>query len=186
MANQNTININQDIPRRQLTIDSTNLLRATILRVLKEILKESCPCRYPRFRNLVSFKHDDYEAIAVFCADTNYLIGCASNPEIKFLQQTGRITENVIGDYEADLIYTCSRCSSRYKKIARQYSINFEFEYLIALDDFEFKNDGAAVDYPIPLLQGLFGFDDNEILKCAHHYTLSTAEEFYNYLTKKA
>ncbi len=175
----------KNIPRRPLTVESTNQLRDTLLTALTEILKDSCPCHYPRFRYLTAFQHDNYKAGPVFCADSNYLISIARSKNLDFLKQTDRITENLIGDYSADLVYTCNKCSTVYKCIGKQYSISFEFEYLITIDKKYGTNIGADVTFPIPLLQGLYGFDDANILLCAKEYKLGTAEEVFNYLTEK-
>lgn len=175
----------KNIPRRQLTIESTNELRETIKSSLTEILKDSCPCHYPRFRHLINFQHDNYKAGPVFCADTNYLISVSCSKDLDFLKQTDRITENLQGDYSADLVYTCNKCSTVYKRIGKQYSINFEFEYLIIMDKKYSVDIGAKVTFPIPLLQGLYGFHDDDILLCAKEFTLGTSKQFFDYLTAK-
>ncbi len=173
------------IPRRQLTVESTNELRKTLRDALIEMLKNSCPCHYPRFRNLINFYHRNYKVGSVFCADTNYLISSACSNEIGFLKLTERVTENVIGDYDADLVYTCSKCSTVYKRIGKQYSISFEFEYVIILYAKYGIDIGADVKNPIPLLQGLFGFKDEDILLCAKDFTLGTAQQLFEYLTER-
>jgi hypothetical protein len=175
----------KNIPRRPLTVESTNQLRETLQNALTEMLKHSCPCHYPRFHYLTTFLHDNYKAGAVFCADTNSLISVARSKDLNYLKQTDRITEDPIGDYDADLVYTCSKCSTVYKCIGRQYSINFEFEYLITMDKKYGADIGADVAFPIPLLQGLFGFNDEDILLCAKEYKLATAEEVFKYLTER-
>ena len=175
----------KNIPRRQLTIESTKQLSETLKRSLIETLKDSCPCHYPRFRHLINFQHDNYKAGPVFCADTNYLISISCSKDLGFLKETDRITENLIGDYSADLVYTCSKCSTVYKRIGKQYSINFEFVYLITMDKKYDVDIGAEVTFPIPLLQGLFGFHDEDILLCAKEFKLGTADEVFNYLTKR-
>jgi len=76
---------NKYIPRRQLTPDSTKELHGVHERVLSEILKQSCPCRYPRFRFLVGFNHEHYKAGPVLCADTNYLVSIACYTELNYL-----------------------------------------------------------------------------------------------------
>ena len=175
----------KNIPRRQLTVESTEELRATLTSALTEILRHSCPCHYPRFRYLTNFQHDNYKAGPVFCADSNYLISVARTKDLDFLKQTDRITENTIGDYDVDLVYTCSKCLTVYKCIGKQYSINFEFEYLMTMDKKNGSDIGADVTFPIPLLQGLYGFDDEDILLCANEYKLATADEVFNYLTER-
>ena len=175
---------NHDIPRGQLTLESTKELRTTMDRVITEILQYSCPCHYPRFRHLVNFQHNNYNAGPVFCADTNYLVGAACH-HTEYLVLTSRIIDNVIGDYSADLVYTCQKCGTIYKNIAKQYSINFEFEYLITLESKYQLNVGADVIFPIPLLQGLFGFHDSEILKCAKEFKLGNVYDVFSYLTEK-
>lgn len=175
----------KNIPRRQLTVESTNVLRQTLIRAMTEILQHSCPCHYPRFHYLTTFLHDNYNTGPVFCADSNYLISAARSKNLGFLKLTDRITENILGDYSADLVYTCNKCSSIYKCIGRQYSINFEFEYLMTIDKKYGGDIGAKVTFPIPLLQGLYGFKDDDILLCAKEYKLATADEVFNYLTEK-
>jgi hypothetical protein len=172
-----------EIPRRQLTVESTDLLRTTLVSVLTEMLKESCPCHYPRYRELTTFLHDNYNALAVFCADTNYLISCSTKKELNYLTETKRISDSGLGDYD-DIIYCCNKCSTTYRQVTRQYSINFEFSYFI-IEEKKFGEDvGEKVVKSFPLLQGLFGFDDSEILKCSKDFTLTDSTEFYNYLTK--
>lgn len=172
------------IPRLELTIASTDLLRETLFRVLTDMLKTSCPCHYPRFRELANFLHDNYKAGPVYCADTNYLISGATRKELNYLKETKRIKDNNLGDYD-DIIYECNKCSTVYRKVTRQYSINFEFSYLL-IEVARFGGDiGSKVEKPIPLLQGLFGFSDKEILKCANDFILTNAEETYKYLTER-
>ena len=176
--------IKVELPRRELTVGSTDLLRTTLASVLTEMLKESCPCHYPRFRELTAFLHDNYIAGAVFCADTNYLIARSTSKELNFLNEIRRITDSGLGDYD-DVIYSCKKCSTTYRQVTRQYSINFEFSYFV-IEEKRFGTDiGAKVDKPIPLLQGLYGFDDKEILKCAKDFILADTKQFYEYLTKK-
>jgi hypothetical protein len=175
----------KNIPQIKLTSESTKELRETLKWALTEILKESCPCRYPRFRYLINFKHDNYDAEPVFCADTNYLVSIACSGESGYLILTSRITENIIGNHGEDLVYTCQKCGTVYKNISKQYSINFEFEYLVILEPKYLPDIGADLTFPFPLLQGLFGFDDNAILKCSKEFTLGNADQVFNYLTKK-
>ncbi len=156
----------------------------TLEKIVTEMLQYSCPCHYPRFRYLVNFQHNNYNAGPVFCADTNYLVGVACN-NTDYLVLTSRVTDNVIGDYSVDLIYTCQKCGTVYLNVAKQYSINFEFEYMVVLESKYCSNIGAEVTFPIPLLQGLFGFEDNEILKCAKDFKLGKTDEVFKYFTKK-
>ena len=180
----NTENLSKEIPRLTLTVKSTDLLRSTLTSVLKEMLKESCPCHYPRYRELATFLHDNYSAGPVFCADTNYLITCSTTEELKYLTEIKRISESSFGDFD-DIIYRCNKCLTIYRQVNRQYSINFEFLYFI-IEDKKYGNDvGEKVENPFNLMQGLFGFDDNEILKCSKEFNLVDSKEFYNYLTKK-
>ncbi len=172
------------IPRKNLTIESTKELRTTLEKVITEILHYSCPCHYPRFRYLVNFQHGNYNAGPVFCADTNYLVSISCE-KADFLKLTSCITSNVIGDYGVDLIYTCQKCGTVYKNIRKQYSINFEFEYMVTLASKYHFDIGAEVLFPVPLLQGLFGFDDKEISKCAGEFKLGNADEVFKYLTLK-
>lgn len=175
----------KNIPRRKLTQESVEELDSTLKNVLSEILKQSCPCRCPRFRYLSSFQHENYDAGPVFCADTNYLVSIACSKESGFLTLTSRITENVIGDYGEDLIFTCLKCGTVYKNIRKQYSINFEFEYLIILEHRYISDTGADLTFPIPLLQGLFGFNNATILKCSKGFKLGNSDQVFSYLTKR-
>ncbi len=172
-----------EIPRRQLTVESIDLLQSTLVSVLTEMLKESCPCHYPRFRELTMFLHDNFNAGPVFCADTNHLMSCSTKKKLNYLTETKRISDRDLGDYD-DIIYSCNKCSTTYRQITRQYSINFEFLYFIIEDKKFGKDVGEKVVRPFPLLQGLFGFNDSEILKCSKDFTLTDSFEFYNYLTK--
>ncbi len=174
----------KNIPHRQLTIESTDELRATLKKSVSEILKQSRPCRYPRFRFLVGFNHEHYIAGPVFCADTNYLVSVACDTE-DYLTLTSRITDNVIGDYNEDHVFTCKKCGTIYKKICKQYSINFELEYLEIMDPKYHSEIGAELTLPIPLLQGLYAFKDEDILKCSKEFVLGNAEDVFNYLTEK-
>jgi hypothetical protein len=175
--------IKTEIPSRQLTVESTNLLRTTIVSVLNEMLKESCPCHYPRYRELTTFLHDNYNAEAVFCADTNYLISCSTKKELNYLTEISRISDSGLGDYD-DIIYKCNKCSTTYRQVTRQYSINFEFLYFIIEGKKYGEDVGEKVVNPFPLLQGLVGFNNKEILKCSKDLKLTNSSEFYEYLTK--
>ena len=174
-----------EIPRRQLTVKSINLLRTTLASVLIEMLKDSCPCHYPRFRELTTFLHDNFNAGPVFCADTNYLISCSTKKEMNFLTETKRSSNSGLGDYD-DIIYSCNKCSTIYRQVTRQYSVNFEFLYFIIEHKRFGVGIGEKVVKPFPLLQGLFGFNDSEILKCSKDFALADSSEFYNYLTKQS
>lgn len=177
---------NKNIPQRTPTTPETwRELEETMRNVLKEILKESCPCHYPRFRYLIKFHHDNYNARAVMCADQYALISEACKETLRFLKLTDTITEKPEGDYN-DLIYTCNKCSTVYKHITPQYSINFEFTYFKILEAKYNKDVGADVTFPFPLLQGLFGFKVDHILQCAEEFELSNANQVFNYLTEKA
>ncbi|HTA28809.1 MAG TPA: hypothetical protein VK809_13540 [Bacteroidia bacterium] len=175
---------NKNIPRRQLTAVSTRELHETLKRALDEILKQSCPCHYPRFRYLIQFQHGKFNAGPVFCADTNYLVSIARSKELDYLTLTSHVTENITGDYGEDLIYTCQKCKTVYKNICKQYSINFEFEYLDIIEPKYLFEIGADLTFPFPLLQGLYGFKDEDILKCSKEFALGSANEVYNYLTE--
>jgi hypothetical protein len=179
------MNVPSNILHRPLTAESIKRLRETLSSAVTEMLIDSCPCHYPRFRYLTEFQHERYNAGPVFCADANYLIWVAQEKDLGFLTETDRITENLVGDYGADLVYTCRRCSTTYRSIGKQYNINFEFVYLIPLEKKYGADAGAAVTFPIPLLQGLYGFHENDILLCAKEYTLGSPDEVFNYLTAK-
>lgn len=177
-------NSKQSIPRRPLTKESSDELNKTLKKALSIMLKSSCPCHYPRYRYLVSFQHDNYKAGPVFCADSNYLASISDSPDLNFLRQTSRISENKIGDFD-DLIYTCTKCGTVYKLIHKQYSINFEFQYLEVLEAKYKKEIGEDVAFPIPLYQGLFGFKDDDILKFAQEFELGTPEQLLYYLIRE-
>jgi len=169
-------------PRRPLTVESTDNLRETLENAVREMLINSCPCHYPRFRELASFNHMKYNAGPVFCADTNYLVSIATSKDFGYLEQTGKISEGSLGDYGDDLIYTCKKCYTVYRNVANQYSINFEFEYL-TIENPRFNYDvGCPLSFPIPLYQGLFGFRESEITKCASDFKLSNQQELLRYL----
>lgn len=173
-----------EIPRRELTVESTKLLSNTVDDIFKEILIESCPCHYPRFRFLTTFLHDKFKAGPVFCADTNYFIDCATSKKLDYLTETKRVKSRD-GDFD-DIYYCCDFCNTTFRKITRQYSINFEFSYLKIENKNYGKDVGEKVEKPIPLLQGLFGFKDSDILKCSKDFTLKDSNDFYNYFTQKA
>ena len=130
------------------------------------------------------FLHDNYNAGPVFCADTNYLISCSTKAELNYLTETKRINDSGLGDYD-DIVYCCNKCSTTYRKVTRQYNINFEFSYFIIEDEKFGKDVGEKVVRPFPLLQGLFGFEDSEILKCSKDFTLTDSKKFYKYLIKR-
>src|ERR1035437_5135930 len=115
-----------EIPRRELTIESTNELKQTVNRILTEMLKESCPCHYPRFRELTTFMHENYGAGPVFCADTNYFVYLSTRKELNFLSEIKRIKNDI--DFD-DIVYCCNKCQTIFRCSARQYNINFEFDF---------------------------------------------------------
>lgn len=172
------------IPRRPLTTESTEILSKTLTKALSIILETSCPCHYPRYRHLVSFQHDNYKTGPVFCADSNYLASLSCKEDLNFLKLTSRISENTIGDFD-DLIYTCTKCETVYKFIHKQYSINFQFQYLIVIDAKYKKDIGEEIAFPIPLFQGLFGFKDEDILTCSKEFELGTSEQLLYYLIRE-
>lgn len=164
-----------------MTKDSANQLKDLMDSVVADMLVNSCPCKYPRFIELTSFYHNNFEAGPVFCADTNLLISAAIQQE-NYLKEIERISDNCLRDYD-DVRYECSKCSSIFKRVSNQYSINFAFEYLI-VENLKFESKtGLSPSYPTPLLQGLFGFKDEDILKCSHQYKLSNKDEVFTYLT---
>ncbi len=173
-----------EIPRLQLTVESTAMLQATLDSVLTTMLKNSCPCHYPRFRELATVLHDNFNAGAVSCADTNYLISCSTAKELNYLTEVKRISNSALGDFD-DIIYSCIKCATTYRLVTRQYNTNFIFSYFI-IEDKHFGQDiGEKVILPFPLMQGLFGFDDNEILKCSKNFILTDSAEFYKYLEQR-
>ena len=173
------------IPRRDLTVESTTELSHTLKRAVAEMLTAACPCRYPRFRYLVTFFHENYFAGPVFCADTNYLSGIACDKNDGSFELSSVITENVIGSYGQDYLYTCRCCGSVIKEICKQYGINFEFRYLVILKHGDLPDVGASLITPFPVLQGFFGFQDSDILKCSKEFMLGNAEQVFQYLTEK-
>lgn len=173
------------IPRRPLTYYSTDILRKTLTEVIAEMLRTSCPCHYPRYRFLVTFNHKLYDTGPVSCAETNYLTSLATNEELNYLEQVGVSAGRPLGDYGDDIIYRCRKCSTQFRHVASQYSINFEFEYLI-IEDIQFQQDvGCPLSLPMPLYQGLYGFKDGDILKCAMDFKLSNPNKLLKYLTCK-
>lgn len=173
------------ISGRQITAETREELHKTVQRVLKNMLIESCPCHYPRFRYLVQFKHQNYKAGSVLCPDVNSLIINSSFYDSKFLREAERVTTKVIGDFDSNVIYECEKCGTKYKNIGYQYSINFTFDHFEILNPKYGHDVGAEVVFPIPLYQGLFGFKNKDILKCASDFRLGSSLEFYNYLVAK-
>ena len=98
---------------------------------------------------------------------------------------TKRVQQNTEGDFD-DLIYTCNKCNTVFKQVAMQYSINFEFVFFKIVEPNFTADIGREVEIPIPLLQGLFGFEEQEIEKCAKDFRLGNAEEVFEYLTARA
>ena len=175
---------NCNIPRKELTQESSDRLRMTMNSVISKMMEDSCPCKYPRFIELVTFFHGNYNVGPVFCADTNYLIHQAtSHPE--YLKEIERITENPLGDYP-DSIYECQKCSSTFKHVTPQYSINFEFEYMIVENLKHSNHIGTPIQNPFPVMQGFYGFEDRDIINSTRNFKIASSEEVYNYLTEKA
>ena len=170
---------------RELTKESGVLLGSTMRKIVEELLKASCPCHYPRFRELASFDHHKCDAGPVLCADTNYLTDTATSKDVSFLEEIDQIKENPIGDYESDTIYRCTRCSTRYRRVDHQYSISFMFQYLMIEEPAYAEDVGAQVVKPMPILQGLYGFDQGEIQKCAVDFRMAEPDEVFGYYSER-
>jgi hypothetical protein len=171
-----------EIPRRDLTIESTKEIRETIISILTEMLKESCPCQYPRFRELVTFMHESYDVGPVFCADTNYFISLSTRKETNFLSEIQRVKNEIGFD---DIIYCCNKCKTIYRSSARQYSINFEFEYFQIEQANYNENLGKEVVKPFLIFQGFYGFSDFDVKTCSKDFVLADSNEFKSYMLEK-
>lgn len=170
------------IPRRELTIESTKELKETVNFILTEMLKKSCPCHYPRYRELVTFMHENYGAGPVFCVETNYFAGLSTRKELNFLREIKRIKNKIGFD---DIIYCCNKCQTIYRSSARQYSINFEFEYF-QIEQANYKeNLGKDVVKPFLIFHGFYGFSDFDIKTWSKDFILADLNEFKNYMLEK-
>ena len=177
------MNQSNSIVRRELTETSPKELRGLMDSVIEKMIEESCPCRYKSFIELSTFYHNDFNAGPVFSADTNYLIAAATNHP-NYLIEIQKVTDNCIGDYQYDIIYKCSKCSSIYRSVGKQYSISFEFEYL-KIEDFKIHDlKDQELNYPFLVYQGFFGFDDKDIMKCSKNFELGEKSEVFDYLIK--
>ena len=170
------------LPRRELTVESTNVLRTTIESILTEMMKESCPCHYPRFRELAAFMHENFDAGPVFCTDTNYIVELSTRKELNFLTEINRIKNEIGFD---DIIYCCNKCQTIYRKTTKQYSINFEFSFFKIEEAKYGESFGKEVTKPFPLLQGLYGFSDNDVKKCSNDFILGSISEVKEYMLEK-
>jgi hypothetical protein len=168
--------------KREFTSESAIELKELMDSVINKMLETSCPCKYKQFVDLVTFYHANLKAGPVFCADTNYLISAAvKNPD--YLIEKSKISENCLGDYQYDFIYQCCKCESLFITVGKQYSVSFEFEYMIAKNLTTNFNFGQKNKFPFLLYQGFFGFDLNEIEKCSKNYKIAAKQEVFNYLT---
>lgn len=141
-------------------------------------LSVSCPCAFPRFSFLTSFRGDEYTKSLLHTFETNVLIG-ASLRNTKFLTK----------DQQKNDLYLCQICATRYQYVYEQFSISFELVRLVAESNKAIRK-GADIEFPFPLFGGIYLSDgvrkeediqkDLKILK--EKFPRVSLDEFINYM----
>lgn len=160
---------------RKLTKESSLVVKNLYAKALQTMLIDGCPCEYPRFRHLSSFYYEYFTKGAVLNVDTNYLVSRATDPALGFLKATDEITDpnSVEGDFGADKVYTCQKCSSVYKEVVNVFNGKVEILHLELLQSKFESNQGAEVQAKFPLYQGFFGRNAQDVDACKKAFQIA-------------
>jgi len=160
-------------------------LQKVVEGIYEHYLSRGCPCLFPRFRKLVTFNFEDYGMVPTACLESHLIIDLALRGPKKVYRATSEPTSD---QGESTWLHECSRCGSMIAEHYADYSINMFREYL---DFVELKaaDIGAAVALPLPVINGVFGFEPDPkqkaALKKSFHWGANEAE-FVTYMTAMA
>jgi len=152
------------------------LLQAIRSDLLPFYLQLGCPCAFPRFRSLVEFYHENFQAGPVGCYETELLIN-------ECFRQ-GRACYRPVNSVKADdprKMYECSVCSSRYVENYQDYSIVFYVSFMQTVADRAIKA-GADVAEPFPLPMGLYWLDQSDADVFRSYFQQSSVADFMRYM----
>lgn len=145
---------------------------------LEEILdfytEKSCPCGFPRFKQIVSI--DCIEQNALFtCRETEGLIKLCRERDLYE-------TEIIDADFQSDTEYwTCKTCGTRYLWGWSDSSTKIDRQYLKPVIE-QGESIGAEAASPIPLFGGFFG----KKLPSNRLWIQVSSEEMARYFTELA
>jgi len=107
----------------------------------------SCPCAFPRFRQVVSLDCTDYGK-SFYASETE---GFISNASIFFKRQS--LESGIEASNE---LWTCKTCGSVYQYGWSDFSIHVN-RTILKIIDLKTEEIGAPAELPLPLFVGLFG-----------------------------
>jgi hypothetical protein len=149
----------------------------TVASVIPLLLKNGCPCRYPRFVNIVAFNYQDFGTGPVACGDTEQLVGAAIEGQAAFLKLQ---SEEQVQD-STHRRYQCTRCGAFWEYVFTDYSISMYRTYLRLLTE-PGPALGASVSLPIPISTGLRGFKKEDLETYGKSFRKSTLAECVSYM----
>lgn len=137
-------------------------------RVFALYARAGCPCAFPRYRQLVEFDFRKYAAGPVGCHLAEMAIGMA-------MREGGVYRRKGEG-------LRCAVCRTVITYIDEEFSINMRFGRL-EYGKVNARTLGAAAQPRAPMPKGFFGFQNDDIEKCAKGFMVEgTFQELERYL----
>lgn len=156
-------------------------LKALLNEVYAAYGQAGCVCRFPRFRKLTFFDFCDYGIGPTACLESELLIDLALRGE-----QTAYATAAEPGKApNSPWTYQCRLCRASIGERYEEYNIHMSRSYL-AFPSLPLPDLGAPADLPIPVVNGLYGFNRREWSALDGVFKRSTPEAFVAYMTATA
>jgi len=151
--------------------------------------REACPCAFPRFRQLVGFRDEDYGTGPVACFEQQHMVFLATRSDSSI---GTRGVFQPIGEWESvadskKRLLRCTTCGSDWIVEYTQYSINLSREFMIlgTISPIRAQQIGLAPEPQVPLVAGIHGPSVCALEKCRAFFRSATENEMYEYLTAK-
>lgn len=141
-----------------------------------------CPCRFPRFRELVSFDFRTLGISPIGCLEVEALINSLVRIKNGCYERQGEPSN---GSGETVTRYTCKKCGACAVESYDDYNIHMS-RSVLKFDSLPLVDIGADVHKPIPVMKGFYGFikpQDAEVLR--RNYFIVSAEAFIAYMVER-
>jgi len=146
-SQENEVPTKAHADRIKVIKENTDMLWTFIGETVDYYNSVSCPCAFPRFRQIVSLDCTDYGK-SFYASETE---GFISNASIFFKRQ------NLESGIEAsNELWTCKTCGSVYQYGWSDFSIHVN-RTILKIIDLKTEELGAPAELPLPLFVGLFG-----------------------------
>lgn len=156
-------------------------LRTLLHDIYAGYLRDGCPCRFPRFRKLVSFNFQDHGIGPTGCCESEMLIRMARTGPDAVYAATAEPAEGP----DAGKPHKCTRCGAQITEYYEDYSISMYRTYL-RFERLPAADLGADVELPMPLINGFYGFRRDEWSALDGLFRRgSSVEAFVQYMTAR-